>query len=110
MKLTLLILTLAVSMATAQRGTKQVDKETEINSFIESLLLQSAKQQEEIGMYNQIKIKREYIRCMWRDYLTHTGIGQCANSKPHDIYRKSRYSPHTSDAQYAYVQYSLSLL
>ncbi len=41
--------------------------------------------------------------------MTHTGIGQCANSKPHDIYRKSRYSPHTSDAQYAYVQYYLSL-
>ncbi len=26
----------------------------------------------------------------------------------HDRYRKSRYSTHTSDAQYAYVQYSLS--
>ncbi len=40
MKLTLLILTLAVSMVRA----KYNDEETEINSFIESLL-QTAKQQ-----------------------------------------------------------------
>ena len=27
-----------------------------------------------------------------------------------DRYRKSRYSPHTSDTQYAYVRYSLSII
>ncbi len=43
MKLTLLIFTLAVSMATAFVET-DIDDKTEINSFIE-LLLQSAKQQ-----------------------------------------------------------------
>ncbi len=42
MKLTLLILTLAVSMAAA---FIELDDETEINSFIESLL-ESAKQQQ----------------------------------------------------------------
>ena len=43
-----------------------------------------------------------YIRCMRKkvDYITHAWIGQCAAC---DRYRKSRYSPHTSDTQYAYV-------
>ena len=46
MKLTLLILTLAVSMATATfMETENFDDNTEINSLIESLL-QSAKQQQ----------------------------------------------------------------
>ncbi len=66
-------------------------------------------------------------------YIIHAWIGQCANSKlvtdtgchlshhPRldwsvckfqacDRYRMSRYSPHTSDTQYAYVQYSLSII
>ena len=48
MKLTLFILTLAVSMAAAKEEMEDIDEEIEINSFIESLL-QSAKVQKQTG-------------------------------------------------------------
>ncbi len=49
-----------------------------------------------------------FVAAAMIDYITHTWIGQCANSKlVTDTGSHARYSPHTSDVQYAYVGYSL---
>ena len=57
-------------------------------------------------IYQESRLHHPHVE-QWIDYITHSWIGQCEAC---DIYRMSRYSPHTSDTQYAYVRYALSII